>query len=274
MNAPTTAPRLNIADPVAMEVFSNRLLTVTEEMGSTLIRASFSPNIKERKDCSVALFDHHGRLISQAAHIPMHLGSLTGGVTTVLQHYSLDDLQEGDAFMCNDAYLAGGTHAPDITIVTPIFCEGRCAFFAANIAHHSDVGGSTPGSVTPTAKTVFEEGLRIPLVRVVRAGKLDDDLLSMVIHNSREPEDRLADLKVQISANERGRKLMLNLVSQVGLASLQQSVDDILLYTERRLRKHIADLPDGEASFLTYLDDDGFGGEPVAIRALLKPCVW
>jgi N-methylhydantoinase B len=262
--------RIRLADPVAMEIFSNRLLTITEEMGNTLIRASFSPNIKERKDCSVALFDHRGRLISQASHIPMHLGSLSGGVATVLQHHALEDLSEGDVFMCNDAYLAGGTHAPDITIVTPIFCEGQCAFFAANIAHHSDVGGSTPGSVTPTAKTVFDEGLRIPLVKVVRGGVLDDDLLAMVIHNSREPEDRLADLKVQISANERGRRLMLNLAGQVGLGSLRKSINDILLYTERRLRRLIAELPDGEGSFRTFLDDDGFGGDPVPIVATVR----
>lgn len=268
MNKPQQ-PQVRIADPVAMEIFSNRLLTITEEMGNTLIRASFSPNIKERKDCSVALFDSRGRLISQASHIPMHLGSLSGGVATVLKQYALEDLHDGDAFMCNDAYLAGGTHAPDITIVTPVFCEGECAFFAANIAHHSDVGGSTPGSVTPTAKTVFDEGLRIPLVKVVRAGVVDTDLLSLIIHNSREPDDRLADLKVQISANERGRQLMLNLAAQVGLSSLRQSIDDILLYTETRLRRVIAQLPDGKASFRTYLDDDGFGGDPVPIVATL-----
>jgi N-methylhydantoinase B len=260
----------SLADPVAMEIFSNRLLTITEEMGNTLIRGSFSPNIKERKDCSVALFDHLGRLISQASHIPMHLGSLSGGVETVLRNYTIEELEDGDAFMCNDAYLAGGTHAPDITIITPIFCDGKCAFFAANIAHHSDVGGSTPGSVSPTAKTVFEEGLRIPLVRLVRAGNLEDDLLALVIHNSREPEDRLADLKVQLSANERGRQLILKLVAQVGLASLQQSVDDILLYTERRLRQQIARLPSGEASYQTYLDDDGFGGDPVPIKVTIR----
>lgn len=254
-------------DPIAMEVFSNRLLTITEEMGNTLVRASFSPNIKERKDCSVALFDYRGRLISQAAHIPMHLGSLAGGVETLLKEYKLEDIAEGDAFMCNDAYLAGGTHAPDITIVTPIFCEGKLRFFAANIGHHSDVGGSTPGSVSPTARTVFDEGLRIPLVKVVSKGDILKDILNLVAHNSREPMDRIVDLKVQIAANERGKRLMLDLVAQEGLASIERSVEDILGYTERRLRGRIADVGDGSGTFTTWLDDDGLGGDAVPIQA-------
>ena len=167
-------------DPIAMEVFSNRLLTITEEMGITLIRGSFSPNIKERQDCSVALFDYRGRLISQASHIPMHLGALEGGVHTILAKYSLEEIGEGDVFMCNDAYLAGGTHSPDITVVTPIFCDGKLRFFSTNLGHHSDVGGSTPGSVSPVAKTIFDEGLRIPLVRLVRGGELDEEVLDLV----------------------------------------------------------------------------------------------
>lgn len=254
-------------DPIAMEVFSNRLLSITEDMGNRLIRASFSPNIKERKDCSVAMFDRRGRLIAQAAHIPMHLGSLSGGVEAVLGVYGLQNIREGDVFICNDAYLAGGTHAPDITIVTPIFWEGECRFFAANIGHHSDVGGTNPGSVSPTARTVFEEGIRIPLVRIVRQGELDNDMMSLIIQNSREPEDRIADLKVQIASNERGSQLMLELLRQTGLAAVEQSIDDIVNYTSRRIRNRIAALKDGSGSHTCYLDDDGFGGAPVAIKA-------
>lgn len=256
-------------DPIAMEVFSNRLLSITEDMGNRLVRASFSPNIKERKDCSVAMFDAKGRLIAQAAHIPMHLGSLSGGVETVLGSYGLDNVRKGDAFICNDAYLAGGTHAPDITIVTPIFWEGQCRFFAANIGHHSDVGGTYPGSVSPTARTVFEEGIRIPLVRIVREGELDMGMMTLLAENSREPADRVADLKVQIAANERGAQLMLELVRQVGIDAVEQSIEDVLSYTARRLRNRIAALKDGTGSHICYLDDDGFGGDPVAIQATL-----
>ncbi|MDA5195009.1 hydantoinase B/oxoprolinase family protein [Govanella unica] len=258
---------IRVFDPITMEVFSNRLLTITEEMGNTLIRASFSPNIKERKDCSVALFDYMGRLISQAAHIPMHLGSLAGGVEALLRQYEIEDISDGDAFMCNDPYLAGGTHAPDITIVTPIFCDGNLRFFAANIGHHSDVGGSAPGSVSPTAGTVFEEGLRIPLVRVARNNVPEPDILAFVSSNSREPEDRIVDLKVQIAANERGKRLVHQLVAQLGLDAVEQSIEDILLYTERRLRGRINGIANGSGSFTTYMDDDGLGGEPVPITA-------
>lgn len=256
-------------DPITMEVFSNRLLTITEEMGITLIRSSFSPNIKERKDCSVALFDHHGRLVSQASHIPMHLGALAGGVQTILKQYKLDEIADGDVFMCNDAYLAGGTHSPDITIVTPIFFEEKLRFFATNLGHHSDVGGSTPGSVSPTARTVFDEGLRIPLVKLARAGTLDQDILSLVTCNSREPDDRLFDLKVQMAANERGQRLVLELLEHFGIESVERSINDVLAYTERRLRNRIAALGNGTGSFTTYLDDDGFGGDPVPIKATI-----
>ena len=135
-----------LRDPIEMEVFSNRLLTITEEMGHTLVRASFSTNIKERQDCSVALFDAKGRLVAQASHVPLHLGSLMGSVAAVLDAYPLSAIEDGDAFVCNDPYLAGGTHMPDISIVTPVFHGGNLRFFTANIAHHSDVGGTVPGS--------------------------------------------------------------------------------------------------------------------------------
>jgi len=256
-------------DPISMEVFSNRLLTITEEMGITLVRASFSPNIKERQDCSVALFDYRGRLVSQASHIPMHLGALAGGVKTILQNCALESIAEGDVFMCNDAYLAGGTHSPDITLVTPIFCDGNLRFFATNLGHHSDVGGSTPGSVSPTARTIFDEGLRIPLVKLVREGTLDEDILSFVTSNSREPDDRRFDLMVQIAANDRGKRLVLELVNNYGSDSVDKSIDDVLSYTERRLRKQIAAIGDGTGRYTTYLDDDGLGGDPVPITATI-----
>ena len=127
-------------DAIEIEVFNNRVLAIIEEMGAKLVRSSFSPNIKERRDCSVALFDAEGRSIGQAAHIPIHLGSLKGGVDAILRDYPIEDIKPGDAFVCNDAYLAGGTHLPDISIITPIFYKGVLKFFAACLGHHSDVG--------------------------------------------------------------------------------------------------------------------------------------
>ena len=176
MTLAPTAAESDAFDPIEMEVFSNRLLSITEEMGNTLIRSSFSSNIKERKDCSVALFDAAGRLVAQAAHVPVHLGSLSGGIDAVLRRYGAAGIRPGDVFLCNDAYLAGGTHAPDITVVSPIFCDGVLRFFAANIGHHTDVGGAVPGSTSHHLKTVWEEGIRLPAMRIVRQGELDLDL--------------------------------------------------------------------------------------------------
>lgn len=254
-------------DPIEMEVFSNRLLSITEEMGNTLIRSSFSTNIKERKDCSVALFDAAGRLIAQAAHVPVHLGSLSGGIDALLRRYGAEGVHPGDAFLCNDAYLAGGTHAPDITVVTPIFCDGELRFFAANIGHHTDVGGAVPGSTSHNLKTVWEEGIRLPIMRIVRQGELDLDLLEMIAHNTREPDNRMHDIRAQIATNDKGAKLVLELVGQSGLPTVLAAIDSILQYTERRLRNRIAQLPAGTVSFTERMDDDGMGGAPVVIQA-------
>lgn len=254
-------------DPIGMEVFSNRLLAITEEMGNLLIRSSFSTNIKERKDCSVAIFDKRGRLVVQATHIPVHVGSLSGAVDAVLAKLSLDDIRPGDTFVSNDAYLAGGSHSPDITFVTPVFYAGRLEFFVTNTGHHSDVGGAVPGSTAHHLRTVWEEGLRIPVMRIVREGELDTDLLEMIAHNTREYENRLHDIKAQIATNERGVKLVNDLIETSGLHAILSSVEDILDYTERRLRKAISELPKGKVSFTELMDDDGLGGDPVPITA-------
>jgi N-methylhydantoinase B len=275
MNMPTTSASLaasqidesRLTDPIAMEVFSNRLLSITEDMGNTLVRSSFSTNIKERKDCSVALFDGAGRLVCQASHVPLHLGSLLGSVAAVLKVYPIERMCDGDAFMCNDPYLAGGTHMPDIAIVTPVFIDGAVRFLAANIGHHSDVGGPVPGSISGSARSIFEEGLRIPVIRLVREGVLDDDLLNLVSHNSREAEERTLDLKVQVASNTRGEKLLRELARQMGVDAMLSAIDDLLNYTSRRLRNRIRDMQDGQASFISYLDDDGVGGDPVPIKA-------
>ena len=254
-------------DPVAMEVFSNRLLSITEDMGNNLIRSSFSTNIKERRDCSVGLFDKQGRLICQASHIPLHLGSLLGGVTALLKRYTIEQMQEGDAFICNDPFLAGGTHLSDITIVTPVFFNGKVEFFTANIGHHSDVGGSVPGSIDGGARSIYAEGIRIPVIRIARAGALDDDLMNLIVNNTREPEERLLDLKVQIGTNERGALAVRELVEHMGFDAVHNAIEDILAYTARRLRNRVRELKLGRYTYTGYLDDDGSGAtDPVAIK--------
>ena len=259
-----------VFDPIAMEVFSNRLLSITEDMDNTLVRSSFSTNIKERRDCSVALFDGAGRLVAQGTQIPLHLGSLAGGVAAVLRVCPVEKMHDGDAFICNDPYLANGTHLPDITIVTPVFWEGRVEFFAANIGHHSDIGGAVPGSIAGGSRSIFEEGLRLPVIRIVRAGELDADLLNLIACNTRDPEERALDLRVQIATNGRGAEAARGLIRQMGLAAARQSIDDIITYTRRRIRNRIAELADGEYSFTNYLDDDGMGGDPVPITVTVR----
>ncbi|TIX37328.1 MAG: hydantoinase B/oxoprolinase family protein, partial [Mesorhizobium sp.] len=170
---------MSAINPIDMEVFNNRLLSITDEVMNTLIRSSFSTNIKERKDASVAIFDREGRLICQALYIPMLLSGVMGGVETLLETRKLESLREGDVFICNDVYLAGGSHSNDISIITPVFLDGKVEYFIGNIGHHSDVGGVVPGSTDHILTSVFAEGIRIPHMRIVRDGVLDEDLLSM-----------------------------------------------------------------------------------------------
>ncbi len=252
-------------DVIEMEVYSNRFMSITDEMGLSLVRSSFSTNIKERKDCSVGLFDGQGRLIVQASHIPVHLGSLQGGVQAVLETFAPDQIRPGDAFICNDPYLAGGSHTPDISILTPVFIEGRLAFFAANLGHHSDVGGGVPGSCDPSQTSIFQEGLRIPALTIVREGVLDDQIVQLVATNSRDPLERVLDLKVQIATNEIGRRKLEGLCETFGLGVVERAVGDLIAYSEARLRKRIAELPDGTFSGEAWIDGDGVGHEPCRI---------
>jgi N-methylhydantoinase B len=254
-----------MADPIQMEVFSNRLLAIAEDMGSILIRSSFSSNIKERRDASTAIFDARGRLVAQADHIPIHLGAMIGAVETMLAKYSLEEMAPGDAFICNDPYLAGGSHLPDISIITPIHHGGAIRFFAGNIAHHADVGGRTPGSTSGASRSIFEEGIRLPVIRIARGGAIDEDLLDLIAWNTRDPEERLLDLRTQIGTNLRGGTMLLQLIERMGWPAVEQAIEDILAYTERRLRNRIAALPDGEHRFEGAMDDDGLPGPPVPI---------
>lgn len=256
-----------VINAIEVEVFNNRVLAIIEEMGAKLVRSSFSPNIKERRDCSVALFDRKGRSIGQAAHIPIHLGSLKGGVEAVLRHYKKNEMKSGDAFVCNDAYLAGGTHLPDISIITPVFFNGEITFFIACVGHHSDVGGAVPGSISPNSATIFEEGIRIPPVKIVREGVFQEEIVRLIVENTREPEDRSLDLKVQIATNEFGVQQTIKLLERMGMDAIDNAIEDLLVYTSRRLKSCIRRLQDGTNTFQTWMDDDGLGGEKLPLQA-------
>ncbi|MFB0875831.1 MULTISPECIES: hydantoinase B/oxoprolinase family protein [unclassified Sphingobium] len=256
-------------DAIEMEIFTNRMLSITENMALNMMRSSYSSQIKERRDFSVGIFDARGGLIAQGTHIPIHLGSLLGAVEALLERYSVEDMAEGDAFICNDPYLAGGTHIPDVSIVSPVFIEGQVIAFAANIGHHSDLGGAVPGSISPGARTIFEEGLRIPIIRIARAGAVDEDLLNLIASNSRLSEERRLDLKVQIAVNARGGEETRALFLRMGVEKAQAAIADVYAYTADRLRRRVAALPAATHSFTTWLDDDGSGSAPVPIVATL-----
>lgn len=273
-NFPRISPADNVScsfDPIAVEVFTNRMLAITESMASNMMRASFSPQIKERRDFSVGIFDHAGRLIAQGTHIPVHLGSMLGAVEAVRAHFRTEDIEDGDVYICNDPYVAGGTHLPDIAIITPVFVDGSLVAFAANIGHHSDVGGATPGSTSARSGTIYAEGLRIPIMRTARGGKVDEDLIAMIALNSRLPEERSLDLRVQVATNVGGAAAIRSLIGRMGgVAAFQHAVDDVLTYTLRRIQHRIAGLDSGRHSFTTWLDDDGTGeGDRVPITATI-----
>lgn len=249
-------------DPIRMEVLKNRFVSLTEEMGAVLMRTSFSPNIKERRDFSCALFNRRGEMLAQAAHIPVHLGSMPLAVAAALERA---DLAPGDMLLLNDPYR-GGTHLPDMTLVAPVFLEGESpAFFLANRAHHADVGGMSAGSM-PLSTEIFQEGLRIPPVRIVRSGEIDPELLALLLANVRTPVEREGDLSAQIAANRSGERRLREIVSHYGLAEVEHYGRALLDYGERLMAEVITAIPDGTYSFEDVLDDDGAGTEAIPIR--------
>ncbi|HID57030.1 TPA: hydantoinase B/oxoprolinase family protein, partial [Candidatus Poribacteria bacterium] len=249
-------------DPVRLEIFRNLFSSIAEEMGVTLLRSAFSPNIKERRDFSCAIFDGEGRMIEQAAHIPVHLGSMPLSVQGALGR--IKELMPGDVIMLNDPF-SGGTHLPDITLITPVFIEDKPLFFLANRAHHSDVGGISPGSMS-LAREVIQEGIRIPPVKLLKEGVLDEEILSLILANVRTPEEREGDLRAQIAANEIGRRRMLELVKRYGLEEVLRYSSALLDYAERMMRSVIRGIPDGIYTFTDYLDDDGVAEGPIELR--------
>ncbi|TIQ36146.1 MAG: hydantoinase B/oxoprolinase family protein [Mesorhizobium sp.] len=259
-----------VSDPIAMEVYNNRLMTIVEGMLHILVRSSFSTNVKERRDCSVGLFDATGRVLAQTVHTPLHLGSTVGAVSHLLKEFSPEQICEGDAFMCNDPYVAGGTHLPDITVVSPVFYNGKLSFFLANIAHHSDVGGVVPGSISGTAETIFAEGIRIPIVRLRHTGKVQNDIVRLVTLNTRDPKERELDLGVQLATNDRGIVMAQELLDQIGDDRLTAAIADMIAYTRQRLLNQLATFTSKEAGYEAFLDDDGIGDEPVRIAVRIS----
>ncbi|MCS6806968.1 MAG: hydantoinase B/oxoprolinase family protein [Acidobacteriota bacterium] len=284
-------------DPVELEIFKALYTSVAEEMGVVLRRTAFSPNIKERRDYSCAVFDRHGRLIAQGDHMPVHLGSMPLSVKAALEAVAL---QPGDIVILNDPY-AGGTHLPDVTMVSAVFGRERRAtlrpsatqnrqrlssslrtaaslpagssapvlFYVANRAHHSDIGGATPGSMGASSE-IFQEGIRIPPVHIARGGQLEHDVLNLILQNVRLPDEREGDLTAQIGAMRVGQARLLEIVERYGFDTADFYADQLIAYTARLMRHTIANIPDGDYSAQDVLDDDGLTTQPIPIRVTIS----
>ena len=250
------------ADPILTEVVARSLTLASEEMGATLIALSFSPNIKERWDCSSAIFDAAGNVIAQANRVPLHLGSMIGAVEALLEKYPLERIQPGDMFLANDPYSGGGTHLPDINIIAPVFAEQRLVAFVANIAHHADVGGMVSGSESTLCSTIFQEGVRLPMVQIARAGAIVDDIVDIVRLNSRTPEERQGDLQAQFAACRVGAERVGALFARYGIAAVDGCIKNFLEATGRRFRAAVQNLPDGSYDSEALLEQSG--GDPDA----------
>jgi N-methylhydantoinase B len=251
------------------EVLQNRLLAAAEEMGIVLVRAAYSPNIKERRDSSTAILDAAGQVVAQAAHIPMHLSSMMALPAALLRAYPRATLAPGDMFVANDPYTANGSHLNDLAVIAPVFVGRRLVAFVANAAHHADVGGRVPGSESGDSRTIFQDGLRLPVARIMRRGRVEDGLLRTILLNSRTPDERVGDLRAQFAANGAGAARVVELAKTYGVGPLLAGMRAMLDYTERRIRDGLASLPSGPWRAEGQTDDDGVGGRGVTIRLAL-----
>src|SRR5436190_14239434 len=247
-------------NPVRLEIFKSLFHSIAEEMGATLKRTSFSPNIKERRDYSCAIFDCDGAMVSQGDHMPVHLGSMPLSVQAAIRNRKIGP---GDMVILNDPY-AGGTHLPDITLVSGVFDKKTLRFYVASRAHHSDVGGMSPGSM-PVAEEIYQEGLRIPPVHLMTAGRMNADVLDMILLNVRTPQEREGDLSAMIAANRTGESRLRETIARYGWTPVQRYVGEILNYSERMTRLAIRGIRNGTYAAEDFLDDDGIGSGPLRI---------
>jgi N-methylhydantoinase B len=236
-------------DPVTLQVMVGALRAACDEMGVVLVRSAHSANVKERRDASTGLFDAQGQMVMQAEHIPVHLGAMPAAVEAVLH----EDHSPGDAWILNDPYR-GGTHLPDITVISPVFVENELAGFAASRAHHADVGGKVPGSMPADSHTLEEEGVVIPPTRLARRGELDRELLQELTSRMRAPRQREADLRAQLAANRSGAARAQELAQRHGITALTAAMSETLDYAERRTRAAIEEMEDGERQATDVLE--------------------
>ncbi|MGH2750316.1 MAG: hydantoinase B/oxoprolinase family protein [Actinomycetota bacterium] len=243
-----------------MSVLSAGLAGIAEEMGAALIRSAYSSNIKERRDCSTAIFDARGRLVAQAEHIPVHLGAMPEAVAAVIER----DPRPGDAFILNDPYK-GGTHLPDITVVTPCVYDEKIVGYAIARAHHSDVGGMRAGSMPSDSREILQEGLVLPPLRLMTGGRVVEDVMRLLLANVRTPDIRRGDLRAQLAANDLGARRLADLLERRGLDLISRAFDEVIAYTERRARARIRELPDGVYEARDVMEGDGTSDDDILV---------
>jgi N-methylhydantoinase B len=260
--------RRRSVDPITTEIVTNGLRSISDETFIALMKSAYSTNIKERRDHSTAICDRTGRLITQAeVSLPIHIASMTGLMRHLLARFG-GDLEEGDIFIANDPHVAGGTHLPDINMAAPIFHRGKLVAFMCNIAHHADVGGMVPGSMAGGISEIFQEGLRLPVVRLFRKGKLQEDLLDVILLNVRVPRERRGDYFAQIAACRLGERRLHEMFSRHGVETILAVFDEIVGRTSKRMKAALASIPEGSYSFRDVMDDDGMGTRdiPICVR--------
>jgi N-methylhydantoinase B len=251
-------------NPITFEVLRNAFVSIAEEMGASLVRTSFSPNIKERRDCSTAVFDAKGQMVSQAEHIPVHLGAMPESVKAALVQFPPNEWKEKDVVILNDPF-DGGTHLPDITLIAPVILNHELFGLVANRAHHADVGGMAPGSMPGNSSEIFQEGLRIPPTKLIDRGRLNKGVWQLLLANVRTPNERQGDLRAQLAANNTGISRFQAIITKYSSSVVSIFLQDLIAYSRIRILKEIAKMPTGDYFFKDYLDNDGITEDPVKL---------
>lgn len=264
---PVAAPALS---PIDVELLRNGLAGICDEMYTAIMKSAYSTNIKERHDHSAAIFDAAGRVVVQGESLPLHLASMLGLVEVVLKRFGRDGIRPGDMFISNDPFVGRGSHLPDVSILAPVFRDGKLVLFVSNIAHHSDIGGMAPGSMAGGMTEIYQEGLRIPPIRIVAGGEIIDDVLQLILLNVRVPHERRGDYNAQIAGNRLGLRRLEELFRRWSADQVERGCQAIIDSVARRMRAGIRGLPDGTYKFADVLDDDGMGATDIAVKVAIR----
>lgn len=259
-----------VMDPIIIEVLRNQLISIISEMTDTLVKAAYTPTIYEVLDFSNAIHDENGNVIAQGVGIPIFLGAMSISVTEAVNKIGRENIYEGDVIISNDPYLAGGTHVNDVNIIFPVFFDNQLISFLNCKAHWRDIGGKVPGSWAADGTNIYQEGLRIPPLKIVNKGEWNDELLEIILTNTRLRENALGDLKAQVAACQVGNKRMLELLEQYGLQKFLEYKEEILNHGERLMSAEISEIPNGEYYAEGFVDSDGVKEKPVKVAIKLS----